>query len=121
MAKVRALSLNVYSNPVYRGCANGGWTQEHDELYVACDMGPCEVEADDPALFVLVAGPLGTLHLRPRNGGEGVGPMMGGSYAGTSDSRFREMCGKLSGHPWRGAVAVHDRYEGQELYERLSR
>lgn len=120
MAKVRALKLDVYSNPTYRRCANGGWTQEHDGLYVACESGPCEVEAGDPALFDLVAGPLGTLRLRPRNGGEGVGPMMGGSYAGTCDSRFSEMCGKLSGHPWHGAVAVHDRYESLELYERLS-
>lgn len=121
MAKVRALDLTVYSHPSYRKCANGGWTQEHDSLYVACPDGNWEVEESDPALFDLKAGPLGTLHLRPRNGGEGVGPMIGGSYAGTSDSRFREMCGKLSGHPWHGAVAVHDRYESRELYERLSR
>lgn len=121
MAKVRALRLNVYGNPAYRDCANGGWTQEHDSLYVASDGGPCEVEADDPALFVLVAGPLGTIHLRPRNRGEGVGPMMGGSYAGTCDSRFSRMCEELTGHPWHGAVAVHDRYETQALYDGQSR
>lgn len=120
MAKVRVLDLTVYSNPQYRGCANGGWTETHDSLYVACPRGPWEIEEDDPALFDLVLGPYCTVHLRPRNGGEGAGPMMGGSYAGTSDSRFAHMCEELTGSYWHGAVAVHDRYESQELYERLS-
>lgn len=121
MAKVKALDLAVYSNERTRRCANGGWTEEHDGLYVACPEGCWEVDEDDPALFDLIRGPFGIVYLRPRNGGEGVGPMMGGSYAGTSDSRFSRMCEELTGHPWHGAVAVHDRYESQELYDRLSR
>lgn len=120
MAKVKALKLNVYSNPAYRDCANGGWTQDHDELFVACDEGNYDVDENDPSLFVLGA-VRGTIHLRPANGGDGVGPMMGGSFAGTSDSRFSEMCAALTGHPWHGAVAVHDRYESPALYEALSR
>lgn len=122
MAKVKALSLDVYANPLYRKCANGGWTEEHDELYVACHEGPWEVDEDDPALFVLELGPLGSIHLAPAVKREGVaGPMMGGSYAGTCDSRFSRMVEALTGHPWHGAVAVHDRYESQELYDALSR
>ena len=121
MAKVKALRLDVFSNPSYRSCANGGWTERNDVLYVACPEGNWEIEETDPALFDLVLGPFGTIHLRPRNGGEGAGPMMGGSYAGTSDSRFTRMCEELTGYPWHGAVAVHDRYESRELYERLSR
>ena len=119
--KVRALELDVYSHPVYRGCANGGWTQYHDSLFVACQEGCYEIEEDNPALFDLKPNPFGTVALVPRNGGKGVGPMMGGSYAGTCDSRFSRMCERLTGHPWHGAVAVHDRYESQELYDRLSR
>lgn len=118
---VKALDLTVYANPQYRGCANGGWTEYHDSLYVACPSGCYEIEEENPALFDLVSGPFGTIHLRPHNGGEGAGPMMGGSYAGTCDSRFNDMCSALLGHTWHGAVAVHDRYESQELYERLSR
>lgn len=122
MAKVRALDLTVYSHRNYRGCANGGWTETHDSLYVACPTGCDSIDEDSPALFDLVAGPYGTIHLRPRNGGEGAGPMMGGSYAGTCDSRFNEMCAELAGmRYWHGAVAVHDRYETQELYEAMSR
>lgn len=121
MTKVKALRLNVFSNPSCRSCANGGWTEGHDELYVACPEGNWEVEETDPALFDLVRGPFGIAYIRPRNGGDGVGPMMGGSYAGTSDSRFSRMCEELTGHPWHGAVAVHDRYESEWLNERLSR
>ena len=121
MANVKALSLAVFSNGKVRGCANGGWTEEHDELFVACPDGPLEVDESDPALFDLAAGPFGTMHLRPRNGGEGAGPMMGGSYAATSDSRFSRMCEELTGHSWHGAVAVHDRYETRAQYDALSR
>jgi hypothetical protein len=41
-----------------------------------------------------------------------IGPMFGGNYITTSDSRFKEVCP----HP----VPVHDRYETQEQYDRLS-
>ena len=122
MAKVRALTLSVYKNPLYAKCANGGWTEEHDELYVACNEGPWEVDGDDPALFQLKANVFGTIRLEPRNKPQGMcGPMMGGSYAGTSDSRFSRMVERLTGQPWHGAVAVHDRFETWAQYEFLSR
>ena len=121
MAKVKALRLQVNSNPSDRKCANGGWTQEHDELFVICGQGNWDVETDDPALFKLTHSTYQVICLVPYNGGEGAGPMMGGSYAGTCDSRFTRMCESMTGHPWHGAVAVHDRYESWELYEALSR
>lgn len=121
MAKIKALSLDVYANGRYRKCANGGWTEEHDELYVACPEGYLEIDEDDPALFKFGTA-AGTIHLRPYKDIKGcAGPMMGGSYAGTSDSRFSRMVKALTGHPWHGAVAVHDRYETWEQYEFLSR
>jgi hypothetical protein len=48
----------------------------------------------------------------PHNGR--VGPMMGGNYAATSDSRFSEATGQY------GAIAIHDRYETPEQYISLS-
>ena len=122
MGKAKALSLSIYKNPIYDGCANGGWSDDHDELYVACPSGPFEVEVDDPSLFVLRRGPLGSLRLEPNVQPEHmVGPMASGCYAATSDSRFGEMCEELLGHRWHGAVAVHDRFETQREYEALSR
>lgn len=39
------------------------------------------------------------------------GTMFGGNYAATSDARFGELIAELLGHPFYGAVAVHDRIE----------
>lgn len=50
-----------------------------------------------------------------------IGPMFGGNYAVTSDSRFARACEKLLGVPFYGAVAVHDRFETQQDYDALSR
>lgn len=36
---------------------------------------------------------------------------MGGNYGATSDSRFTELCERLLGHRFYGAVAIHDRIE----------
>jgi hypothetical protein len=39
------------------------------------------------------------------------GRMFGGNYAAASDSRFSELCEKLLGTSFYGAVAIHDRVE----------
>lgn len=44
-----------------------------------------------------------------------IGPMFGGTFAYSSDSRFFE---KVNRH---GAIPIHDRFETPEQYERLSR
>lgn len=44
-----------------------------------------------------------------------IGPMFGGTFATSSDSRFREASGT------RAALPVHDRYETPEQYEGMSR
>lgn len=33
------------------------------------------------------------------------------NYAATSDSRFADLVSQLTGHPFYGAVAIHDRIE----------
>lgn len=43
-----------------------------------------------------------------------IGPMMGGTYAATSDSRFSEATKQY------GAVAIHDRFESPATYAALS-
>lgn len=54
----------------------------------------------------------------PRNH---VGYMAGGSYAGTSDSRFTRHVEMALGQSFYGALAVHDRHESQGDYDSLSR
>lgn len=121
--KVKALCLSIYKNPLYDECSNGGWSGGHDELYVKCDKGPYSVDDDDPGLFELECGYRGSLHLVPCNPPKckAVGPMMGGSYAASCDSRWSRMCMKANGgEPFYGAVAVHDRYESEKEHKASS-
>lgn len=54
---------------------------------------------------------------RPANA---AGPMFGGCYVATSDSRFSDEVERIVGGRFYGAVALHDRFETQELHEMLS-
>lgn len=64
-------------------------------------------------------------HLEPleyadsHNTREYAGPMMGGNYAASCDSRWSEL-GELFGHGRISAVPVHDRVESWKLYQQLS-
>ena len=49
-----------------------------------------------------------------------VGPMFGGTYAATSDSRFGQAMSDVAGLRVYGALPVHDRYETREQYARMS-
>jgi hypothetical protein len=103
--------------------------------------GPSEPTDDAPAVL-LVENAMGTVRIVPAvevtgpgaaveyhgkwgpllaDGDKTIGPMMGGSYVGTSDSRFREAVEKLLGHGFYGAVPFHDRFETPAQYEALSR
>jgi hypothetical protein len=124
------LILNVYGHP--RGdFTNGGLSAKHDEVTVVNVDGPFEPTEDRPAVM-LVNHVRDIVSLVPAKKDENgawvpdrpdglVGPMMGGNYATTSDSRFASAIEKLVGHRFYGAVAVHDRFETPEQYDRLSR
>lgn len=49
-----------------------------------------------------------------------VGPMAGGNYAESSDDRFTKAVRELGGHPFYGALSVHDRFETPAEYRSLS-
>lgn len=77
--------------------------------------GPFEASNDAPAAL-LVRGPLGTVHIE-LEGHKGcdmtkcIGPMAGGAFVATSDSRFSEAVSRMLGHSFYGAVSLHDHYE----------
>lgn len=115
---MKALSISVYRNPTYKGCSNGGITEQYNNLLLICDDGNTEVDESNPPhnLVKIVTRQLfgrAYKHIEPYDAPEGVGWMAGGSLAYTSDGRFR----KLSEYP----LSVHDRQETQEQYDMLSR
>ena len=112
------LIIDVYRNS-QSDCTNGGLSSKFNRLTVMNVAGPFEPTEDRPAVF-LDSHVKGVVRLVPVRKIEDLDsyekiprhPMMGGNYAGTSDSRFSESIQKLTGQPWYGLVAVHDRYEG---------
>lgn len=101
-------------------CTNGGISATGDKLYLACPDGYVDTPEDDPRLIRLVKRDLPWMdtpyvHAEPTNDprhhdGVHVGPMAGGNFVYTSDSRF----------PATYPIPLHDRYETQALYDLLS-
>ena len=92
---VKTLTLKVLRPAGFPDCTNGGASAAFDRIKVIVDDGlTTEVDLDDaPAdlfrLDVVSIGPYKGAHLVPVRQPRGmVGPMAGGNYATTSDSRW---------------------------------
>ena len=113
---VKALPVFVYRCPYLGDCTNGGISKDRYRLLLTCEDGFIDAEPDDPALLRLVKRKIGGreyIHAEPVNPGDtsgSVGPMFGGNYVSTSDSRFP------SDYP----IPLHDRYENPLQYNQLS-
>ena len=113
---MKTIPVSVYRTPSFGDFTNGGMSAKYDTAYLICDKGWRETPNDDPALLRIVyraVGGVAYMHTEPvAPVPEGnVGPMFGGNFIYTSDSRFP--------HPY--PIPIHDRYETYELYELLSR
>ena len=106
------MGLNV---GIYRDTSNNGVTSEwrmHLGLCLTNVDGPFDPSKDYPAAkLVKVTHHWGSHVKIVPDEVEGNHSMMGGNYAATSDSRFREAIEKLLGHNFYGALPVHDRVE----------
>lgn len=88
-------------------CSNGGISGRCQYVTLIDVPGPSEPGEDAPACRLVrrnIGGKV-VVSAVPVETPGGVGPMMGGCYIATSDSRFREAVG------FYGAVALHDRWE----------
>ena len=126
---MRGVSVSIFRSDL-GDCTNRGVTSpaiSKDRIVVVFDpeiqTGNYKLEdcKDDPRFICLrivrrwVGTPNEYLHCEPINdkGAGRVGPMFGGNYVSTSDSRFKDLA--------RYPLPVHDRYETQEQYDLLSR
>lgn len=112
----KTLPVNVYANDHFRHCSNGGVTEMTDFLYLTGVEGAWyDMPDGDPRLLKLgeknvcgetyhFAEPVSPINKTDKS----VGPMMGGSFIYTCDSRF----------PFPYPIPVHDRYEDWETYNR---
>ena len=114
----KTLPVRVYRDG--RGdYSNGGITGQYQTLYLITEKGWWDEPEDSDSLIRLVSRKLfrdktAYIHAEPVNPGDlsdKVGPMFGGAFIWSSDSRFP------SDYP----IPVHDRFEEVAEYERLSR
>ncbi|MDD5603923.1 MAG: hypothetical protein PHG48_07630 [Eubacteriales bacterium] len=114
-------ALMVY---VYRAgigdATNGGVSSRVDRLLLAGEgiEGPFEVDDDEHHLELRKKNVGGEeyMYAVPVDGRDTagmVGPMFGGNFVYSSDSRFRRVC--------KYPIPVHDRWETQQMYDSLSR
>ena len=118
---VKTLPVEVYRDHL-GDCTNGGVSSRHNTLYLACPDGFVDSDPADPTTLRLVKRELfgktyvhaesyyGKAALFSREDGAVVGPMAGGNFIYSCDSRFP------SDYP----IPLHDRYETQAQYDALS-
>lgn len=114
---MKALPIYVYKNNL-GDCTNNGVSSKFDKLLLIHEEGFITIDENDipENLVKVVTRKLYDgeyKHIEPYKKASGVGYMHGGNYASSSDSRFS----KISKYP----LAIHDRTESQEEYDRLSR
>ena len=103
----------VYRDASGCDCTNSGISSRYHQVVIVNADGPFEPSADMPAVEIVKGYSEDTIRAVPvelKGGG-----MAGGNYIASSDSRFSELCERLLGHRFYGAVAMHDRLEGVRL------
>jgi len=103
--------VSVYRAAGRGDCTNSGASSSADFLCVVNVEGPYEPSADWPAFEIDMRGSMPVLVPVIGAGRGYIGPMFGGNYAASSDSRFREATA-----PYYGALPIFDRFEGVEEY-----
>jgi hypothetical protein len=116
---LKHISAYVYRAARFSDSTNGGVTSKADVVMLVWDDEPGAVmptpRTEAVALLRLVKRRIfgqDYMHAEPIDKPEGmVGPMFGGNYTASSDSRF----------PSRYPIPVHDRFETAAQYDLLSR
>jgi hypothetical protein len=129
------LIVNIYKHNG-NSCANGGLSDRANKATVVNADGPFEPTDERPAVMLVKGNLAGTVkavaaevfevngitHYREAKPKGSVGPMAGGCFIDTSDSRFGEAVAQvvLGDHSTAaavyGPVALHDRYETPAQY-----
>lgn len=109
-----------------RSFSNGGLSEFHDRVCIVNLPGPFEPYPDSPAVMLVHGNLPNTAKMVPAVHENGVwwpkeyagkvGPMMGGTYVSTSDSRLSQAVRDLTGR-YADIVPLHDRWETQAEYD----
>ena len=111
---VRTLPVYVYRSGALGDCANGGISSCVDTLYLIVPDGFCDMPEEDPRVMEVkhIGEHAYVAPVHPFRAPDAVlGPMAGGNFVYSTDSRF----------PAEYPLPIHDRWESPELYDLLSR
>jgi hypothetical protein len=96
-------------------CSNNGISSRCTRVVIVNVPGPFEQSDEMPAVLMVEGNLRNTVKIIPCDPEttETFGhSMMGGTYVGTSDSRFSEAYAKITGEPFGCSIApLHDRFE----------
>ncbi len=109
----KGLLVSIYKDAWIGNCSNGGVSTSYDKAVLTGPGIPeiFEPSDDAPEIQLYLANLGDGYKVVPAKHGNGCGPMFGGCFVYTSDSRF----------PSNQPIALHDRWESAELNEMLSR
>ena len=113
---MKGIRADIYKSR-FGDCSNGGISSRVGTVTIIDDRiaGPFEPTDDAPAVRIVERMIMGRpyVHVEPIDQPDGMlGPMMGGTYVATSDSRLRRIA--------QGGIPLHDRFETQAQYNALS-
>lgn len=111
---VMTLPVYVYRSGALGDCTGGGISSYVDKLYLIVPDGFCDMTEDDPRVVEVkhIGDCAYVTAVHPSRAPDAVlGPMAGGNFVYSPDSRFP------SDYP----LSIHDRWETPEMYDLLSR
>lgn len=111
----KGLMCDIYESKSIGNCSAGGISEQCKEVVLIWDGCP-EIFASRegmPAVKLVKRELWGKeyLHCEPIQRRSGVGPMMGGTFVYSCDSRF----------PSKYPIPLHDRWESHKVYDAMSR
>lgn len=113
---MKALPLSIFEDKRIGNCSNNGISSRYNEVLLICEEGFIEIDPENPPENAVKIGTIQIgykvfKHIVPlKKPDKGcVGWMSGGTFAYSSDSRFR----KISEYP----LSIHDRQETQKEYD----
>ena len=121
------LTAEIFTNPLYQRCSNGGASETHRKVTIVNASGPAAVHDDAPPVLIESHGP-GILRAVPAmeeaSGAWKPAPgwhMMGGAYIASSDSRLTELCETLLRQSYAKALAGGALAELRAAHDKLEK
>jgi hypothetical protein len=122
------ITVSIFRNSRYDGCANGGISERVTELTITNIDGPFEPSDHAPAAMLVRGNLPRTVKVVPVEGDDKSPDthtpyMSGGTHVATSDSRWNKAIRAITGevgYSRIGAVALHDRKDTWEEDRTLS-